>query len=208
MNLLIYTDLHISNSSLEECKFILDEYLILCDKHSINKVISAGDNFDTINPNSECLDLFSNFVKKLNRPIIILAANSHESTSIENSVLNHFGILHDKVEIVKEYIDENKLYVGHFIVQQSKNNYGGTVNKSELSKYAHVILGHGHDYELIPPNICQLGSCRFVDFGEKKDEAKKVAICLNYRSDSERWIFQPISSCIPMTDIILGVKND
>jgi DNA repair exonuclease SbcCD nuclease subunit len=207
LNLLFFGDLHIDKDSLEECKSVLDEILSLCKTHNITQVYDLGDTFDKITPSPFELDLFSSFLKELNLPITILAAQSHESISNSISIINHFGILKETVQVLKEYKDNNYLYCGHFIVNQSKKNMGGTVDSVSLKDFAFVLLGHGHNPEMIGKNIIQLGSCRFVDFGEDKSLKKHVGICLDYKGQSAEWKFVPLTSVIPMIDIELHKKE-
>ncbi len=109
--------------------------------------------------------------------------------------------------MVKEYHDENKLFVGHFIMNQSSKNFGGTVDSKTLKQYRYVILGHGHNHEMSRENWCQLGSIRYVDFGEDPNIKKVVAVCQNYESDRPKWIWIPLHSPYPMKNIILENKN-
>lgn len=204
MTYLFFGDIHLTERDIPEIDDIFSEILILKDKYCVNKVIITGDTFDRINPTSIELDCFSSFISKLNIPIILLSANSHESTTLEESVINHFGILKSNVLVCKEYVEDNKLFVGHFIVKDSSKNYGGTRTKSELTKYKNVILGHGHNYEVIKPNICQLGSVRFVDFGEDVTLKKKVAICTDFETDKPKWRFIDLNSPISMISLELG----
>ena len=196
-NVLFFGDLHISKDSLKECNLILKEILFLCDKYNITKVINLGDTFDRINPSSEELDLFASFIKKLNREIIILAAKSHESTAPEESILNHFGILFEKIQIVKEYIDENYLYCGHFTLNESMKYYGSKRSKNEFKNYKYVLLGHQHQPQVIKPNICHLGSTRYVNFDEINDK-KQVLLIENYRLEEEKCHFIALQSHYPM----------
>ena len=207
-NYLFFTDLHISKDSLKECSLILDEILDLCNKFNITHVFNVGDTFDVIKPTSLELTLFADFIKKLNRPITILIANSHESLSIEDSILNHFALLSDMVTVVKEYTDESHLYLGHFIVNESKQNYGGTKSKTDLVAYKYVILGHGHQPELIAPNICQLGSSRYVSFAEANDKEKLVCIINDYKTDAEKVIFQPLKAPYPMKEVLVSTLSE
>ena len=202
-NVLIYSDPHICLSSIEECNLIFNEIIELSNKYSVDTVISLGDNFNTISPTALELNCLANFIKKLNRKMIILAAQSHESSTHEISSLDHYGILTDNVSIVREYIDEEYLYCGHFIINESKKNYGGSVPKSALEKYRYVVLGHGHSYEVIPKNICQLGAVRYVDFAEVNDKAKIVLLIENYRTESEKLSFLALKSSYPMKDVIV-----
>ena len=192
---------------MEEINTIFDELLIIKDKHCINKVIIPGDSFEKINPTSKELDCLSTFLKKLNLPIILLAANSHESTTQTESIINHFGILTNTINVVKEYQDNNKLFVGHFIINQSSKNYGGIVDSKTLKQFQYVILGHGHNFEIIKPNIIQLSSIRYVDFGEDPKIPKMVGICKDYESPQPNWEFLPLNSPYLMINIELG-KNE
>ena len=77
-NYLFFSDLHLAQNSIAECKDILEEIITLCTVHNITKVFDLGDTFDKVNPSSEELDIFASFVTRLNLPIVVLAANSHE----------------------------------------------------------------------------------------------------------------------------------
>jgi len=206
-NILIFSDLHINSKELIECKAVLDEFHTLIAKYHIDALINAGDTFDNISPSSQELDIFSDFIKKANLPIIILAAQSHESTTPEQSILNHFGILNQNITVVKEFEDENYLYIGHFVLKESKYSYGATQSKYQFNKYKYVILEHQHDYETIPKNICHLGSCRRVDFSEDAKLPKKVAICLNYKTKDEKWLFPSLNSPYSLINIELATNS-
>lgn len=207
MNLMFATDFHILEQDLPEINEIFSELLILKDKYSINKLIVPGDSFDSIKPTSKELDCLANFFRKLNIPIILIVANSHESTTPEDSIVNHFGLLNDRIFVCREYIDEDKLYVGHFGIKESVLNYGGTVSKTELKKFKNVVLGHFHNFEIIKPNIMQLSSIRYVDFGEDKNNKKRIAICLDYGEKDQKWATILLNSPYPMIDIELE-KNE
>jgi len=193
---------------LEEINAIFDELLIIKDRYCINKLIIPGDSFDKVSPTSKELDCLSTFLKKINLPTTLISANSHESTTQTESVINHFGILADTINVVKEYHDENKLFVGHFIMNQSTKNYGGTVDFKTLKQYRYVILGHGHNHEISKDNWCQLGSIRYVDFGEDPKIPKVVGICQGYETDRPKWLWIPLNSCYPMVNLNLGKNLD
>ena len=206
MNLLIFGDLHITQNSLSECRLILNELLDLCKKYSISKIINLGDTFDALRPSSQELDLFAEFIKDLNRPITIIAANSHESENEQISILNHYGILSDNVTVVKEYIDGDHMYCGHFALLESNKSFGSKLSKEDLKDYLYVFLGHIHSQQMIKPNIVHLGSCRYVNFDEAKDKAKIVALITDYNGDKETVHFLKLKSPIPMLELHLGIK--
>ena len=207
-NILIYSDLHINLFSLKECILILEEIGMLINKHNIDTIINLGDTFDRLKPSSFELDIFATFIRRLgnNKQHIILAADSHESTTHTESILNHYGILSDNITVMKNYKDEKKLFCGHFIVKEAKKNFGTTISKKDLH-YAQVFLGHQHSWEIIKPNVCQLGSCRWVNFDEVEDKSKVVAIITDYGTNEQKTGFQALKSPIPMIEIYIR-KNE
>ena len=209
-NVLLFSDLHITQSSLKECILILEEIGSLVTKYNVDTLIDLGDTFDSLKPNSIELDTFATFIRRINKKIIILAANSHESTTQEESILNHYGILSDKVQIVKEYRDANHLYCGHFSIKESISNYDAKLSKEDFVAYLYVFLGHIHSYQLIKPNVVHLGSCRYVSFDEAEDKAKIVALITDYGMETEKVHFMKLKSPIPMIELKLSkeeVKN-
>jgi DNA repair exonuclease SbcCD nuclease subunit len=208
MNLLIYTDLHIKKSELMECALVLDEIIMLSNKYKVDVVYNLGDTFDTLKPESECLDLFSKFITKLNRPLIVLAAQSHESTTPEESIMNHFGILHPSVKVVKEYIDEDYMYCGHFTLTESSISYGATKSAEDYKKYKYVLLGHQHSLQAIGKNVIHLGACRYIDFAESQDKAKTVLLIENYKGTDETNHLLGLKTAYNMVDVYLDPKGE
>jgi DNA repair exonuclease SbcCD nuclease subunit len=206
-NILIFGDLHINQSSLKECFSILEEISQLVKKYSVDTIISLGDTFDFIDPSSDELDLLSVFIRKTNTNIILLAANSHESTTQKDSIINHFGILNELVTVVKEFKDSNHLYCGHYSIKESSKNYDAKVSQTDLKQYLYVFLGHLHSYEIIKPNIVHLGSCRYVNFDEAKDKQKIVALITNYDTEEEKVHFLKFKNPIPMVQIEFKSNN-
>jgi len=208
-NLLLYSDLHINLVSLKECILILEEIGILANKYNVDTLINLGDTFDGLKPSSSEMDVFATFIRRLgnHKKHIIISAQSHESETKEISVLNHYGILSDNVQIVKEYKDGNHLYCGHFSIKESINNYGAKLSKEDLKNYVYVFLGHVHSYQIIKPNICHLGSSRYVSFDEAKDKQKVIAIIEDYNGDKESVHFLKLKSPIPMVQLELGKKT-
>jgi len=210
-NILIYSDLHINQSSLKECILILEEIGMFANKYNCDTLINLGDTFDGLRPTSSEMDIFATFIRKLgNKKHIIIAAQSHESETEQQSILNHYGILSNNVQIVKEYKDSNHLYCGHFSIKESKNNYDAKLSKEAFKDYLYVFLGHIHSYQLIPKNIVHLGSCRYVDFAEAEDKAKIVALITDYGTEAEKCHFMKLKIPISMIQLELskeGSKN-
>jgi DNA repair exonuclease SbcCD nuclease subunit len=201
--LLIFSDIHLREQDIEECNLVFDELISLSNKHSVDTVISLGDNFDNNHPNALELNCFAEFIKKLgNKEIILLAAQSHESETTELSSVDIYGILTPNVKVVKEFIDKDKLYCGHFIVSEAiKGKFGSTISKNTLKKYKYVFLGHQHQHEIIKPNVCQLGSCRWINFDESQDKNKIVALIEGYDTETPKLTYLPLKSPYPMKDI-------
>ena len=208
-NILLFSDLHISQSSLKECILILEEIGMLANKYNIDTLINLGDTFDSLKPSSKELDIFATFINRLgNKQHIILAANSHESTTQEESILNHYGILSNNIRIVKEFKDNHHLYCGHFSLKESLSNYDAKLSKENFKGYAYVFLGHIHSYQMIKPNICHLGSCRYVSFAEAQDKQKVVVLISNYGTEKEGVHFLKLKSPIPMKELYLQKKDE
>ncbi len=207
MNIIVFGDIHIKKSELAECSLVLDEIVSLCNKYHVDQVIDLGDTFDTLRPESECLDLFAKFVKKLERPITIISANSHESSTSEESIVNHFGILSEGVKVVKEYIDESYLFAGHFFLNESNVNYGASRNAEEFKKYKYVFLGHQHTLQAIGKNIMHLGASRHIDFAETQDKAKVILLIEDYKSDTEKNHIIALKTPYPMREVYLDPKG-
>jgi DNA repair exonuclease SbcCD nuclease subunit len=188
---------------------ILEEIGMLANKYNVDTLINLGDTFDGLKPSSKELDVFATFIRRLgNKQHIILAADSHESTTQEESILNHYGILSDNINIFKEFKDDNHLYCGHYAIKESKAGYGTKLSKINLKDYLYVFLGHQHSYQLIPKNIVHLGSCRYVNFDESKDQQKIVALITNYNDEKEDVHFLKLRTPIPMIEIKFGKSNE
>jgi len=204
-NILIYSDLHINQSSIKECIHILEEIGMLANKYNCDTLINLGDTFDCLKPSSQEMDIFATFIRRLgNKKHIIISADSHESETKEISVLNHYGILSDNVLVTKEYKDDNHMYCGHFILKESNINYGAKLSKEDLKNYLYVFLGHQHSFQIIKPNCVQLGSCRYIDFSEAGDKQKVIAIISDYNTDKEQVHFLKLKTPYPMAEFILN----
>jgi DNA repair exonuclease SbcCD nuclease subunit len=207
MNLMFFGDIHCEEKSIPEIESIFSEILTIKDTQEVDGVIITGDSFDNVKPSPDELDCLASFLKKLNCPIQIIVAKSHESISETESVINHFGLLNNKISVCTEYQDEKYLYVGHFTLAESKYNYGSTISKKQFAQYKHVILGHQHSFQEIKPNIIHIGSIRYIDFAEAQDKEKFCLIIKNYRTIGQTLAFIPLKSLIPMISLELG-KNE
>jgi len=205
-NILIYADLHIDKENLKECILVLEEIGMLANKYNVDTTINLGDTFNGLKPSSQELDVFATFINRLgnDKQHIILAANSHESETEQNSIMNHFGILSNNIQVVKEYKSDNHLYCGHYSLKESSSNYDAKISKTALKDFVYVFLGHIHSYEVIKPNICHLGSSRWVSFSEIHDKHKIVALITDYNGAKEQVHFLKLKSPTPMVEFILN----
>jgi DNA repair exonuclease SbcCD nuclease subunit len=184
----------------------LDEILSLSEEYKIDAIINLGDTFDSLKPSSLELDLFSSFIKKWDKPIINIIAQSHESESSEVSILNHFALLNDNIKVIKQYEDKGYFY-GHFYTKEV-NPFGTTKTKEDLKKYFKSFLGHWHGRFLIKsPYIYFPGSCRWVSFSEIEDLQKGVIIIMDYQGVNERIEWVALKSPIPMKLLELQEKS-
>jgi len=199
MNKFIFTDWHIKEKDLQECQLIADELLCLIKEFSINEVCNIGDSFHVIKPSNLELDFFANFLQSLPVPMKMIVASSHESVSENNHILNHFSILHNKIELYPTDWTDGNLLLGHYICAEALKGFHSSITKKGLmdrSKLA--LLGHQHTFEELEPNrVYQLGSCRSVNFDES-GEKKKIAIIINYGTKNQKLEFIPLSSPYPM----------
>ena len=51
-NILLYSDLHITQTSAKECIYILEEIGMLANKYNCDTLINLGDTFDGLKPSS------------------------------------------------------------------------------------------------------------------------------------------------------------
>ena len=66
----------------------------------------------------------------------------------------------------------------------------------------HVCFSaHIYSYHIIKPNICHLGSCRWVNFSEASDKHKVVAIINDFNGSNESVHFYSLKSPIPMIQL-------
>lgn len=207
-NILIFSDLHINQSSLKECILILEEIGMLANKYNCDTLINLGDTFDGLKPSSQELDIFATFIRRLgNKQHIIISANSHESTTEQESILNHYGILSDNVKVVKEFRDDNHLLCIHDSVKESPINFDAKHSYKEYKDFIYIFAGHIHSYYILKPNFCGLGSCRWVSFSEAQDKYKIVALIEKYGTDKEQVHFLKLQTPIPMIEVILKNEN-
>jgi DNA repair exonuclease SbcCD nuclease subunit len=191
MTKIIFTDPHIEENALEELELIFKEIF----KYQADMLIMIGDYYDKRKPTTKEI-LFGTkwayfFKKKFSK--IIFVKGNHDKTQ-DISAINYLEYI--GIECVDDYTDEQNTYYGHFMTEKSLMEYG-THEKTlaELRQYSYVLLGHQHSFQELAPNIYHLGSCRYINFNEAKDDGKYII--LNYNNS---WDRRKLMSVIPMIE--------
>lgn len=165
--IVVFSDPHITESALSELDCIFKEILSISSKDTI--LIMCGDYFHksrfTYKEMLFGLDWAKLFVNNYKKVYFLEGNGLHEKVG-EHSAIEYLTRI--GVEVLEE-LELDGYYFGHYMVSESKFNYGKEVRSiKELSKYKGVFLGHQHSYqEKIHP-----GSCRYVSFGEVEDTGK------------------------------------
>lgn len=205
MKIGIFTDVHCKLEDLEELNLVCDEIYSVFTKNKVQAIYCLGDSFHTINPSSILINFYATFLKRFgNIPIKIIAAQSHESKSAEENILTHFGILSNNIEIASEFYlkteEGQKIFFGHFMVQESLCGFKEEKSVKEYKDYDFVFLGHQHTPQVIANNVYHLGSVRYINFSESNDKGKQVAIFDTEISPNQLKLIA-LTSIYPMIDV-------
>lgn len=194
MNRIIFTDPHIEEKALDELENIFKEVF----KQEVDELIMVGDYFHKKRPTAKEIIFgtkWAYFFRKRFKKVVFVRGN-HDRT-LDISAVDYLQYL--GIEIVDDYKDEDGTYYGHFMVNESKYQYGtARCGIKDLEKHTFVILGHMHSYQKLSSNAIHLGSCRYVNFNESKDKSKFMM--LNYNRLS--WKLIEFQTPIPMKDVI------
>ncbi len=193
MTKIIMTDPHITESAIPELENIFKEIF----KQNADMLICVGDYYDKKRPTAKEVIFgtkWAYFFKKRFKKVIFLRGNHDRTRDI--SAIDY--LLYLGIEVVDEYIDKDNIYYGHYMVNESKYGYGtAKCGIKELSKYRFVILGHMHSYQILSKNAIHLGSVRYCNFNESKDERKYIMIFFNGINGQRMSLDSPI----PMKDV-------
>ena len=121
MKYLVVGDVHISSENrLEDRKQVLAQIVGLAVIHNANKVLWAGDLFDSRHPNpEECNALYETIMglKEVSVQSILLIGNHDKSKGY--SALDVFEKLKvEGVKVVEENYIENGIFLGHFLLKE------------------------------------------------------------------------------------------
>lgn len=175
MRILVLGDLHIEESSIPELQTIINKEVFSI---KADKVVQTGDYYNKNRPTPKELAfgtaLAIDLAKHYNEVIILNGNGEHEIYN-NFAVTSYLGLL-PGVKVVPEYI-ENNIYFGHFMLYESKLEYGtGKCGIKDLEHYKWVFLGHQHNPQDLSKTIFHIGSIRYCNFNEVGDLYKRVAV--------------------------------
>ena len=194
MRILVIPDIHIEEKAISEISNIIFE--ITSIKADI--VVQLGDFYDKNRPTPYELKfgttIAQTLVDKYGKVIILSGTGKHD-------ILNNTSIIEylESVGVIvakKDFVYNNILF-GHFMLHESKLEYGtGKCGIKDLKKYKYVFLGHQHTPQKLADNIFHVGSIRYVNWNEVNDEYKRV-----YVIEDDKVTEIPLKSPIKMVDV-------
>lgn len=170
MKTLLFTDPHIKENALEELGKIFQE---ICS-YKADRLIMLGDYFNNNKSTPSEIYFGAYWAKKFTKHFkeVVFIKGNHDVLRKNSAVdfMSLFGI-----EVVDTYVDEDNNFYGHFMLQESPNNYESNKSLADYKQYNNIFLGHEHtpfQYK----NMYHIGSCRFCHFNETSTECKYVYI--------------------------------
>jgi len=207
----VFTDPHIRLEDFEELQLVCNETVTIFKTNNVKEIWMLGDSFHRTNPSPLEIDFFSNFLKQFgNIPIKIVAAASHESISLENSILTHFGILKDNILIAPhfEFTINNKKFL--LLHRMFKESLCGFKEDKSIYDYNYDFLFAGHQHtpqEIVKNKAYHIGSCRYINFSEAKDPYKYVGILDFDKKEANPLELIELKSIYPMFDLTIGTDT-
>jgi predicted phosphodiesterase len=198
MKTLIIGDTHIEERSINEIEAIFEADIFPLAS-SCQRIIQLGDYYEKNKPTPIELKYGTYLAKRLTcafKEVIIISGTGEHDLFHDTSVIEYLEAV--GVKAVKGDYIENKVLYGHFMLHESKLEYGtGKYGLKDLEGYTHVFLGHQHTPQNFNDKVCHVGSIRYQNFNESKDPYKRVLI-LN--SDTNKVTEKILNSTIPMKD--------
>lgn len=125
MKILHLGDLHIGKkvndiSMLEDQKYVLFQAIDLIEKENIKSVLICGDVFDKPIPSIEAINLFSDFLKELNKLAInvFIIAGNHDNI--------------ERLSYLSSFLEKSKIYFS--------KSYEGSIQKYSLEEDIDIFL--------------------------------------------------------------------
>jgi predicted phosphodiesterase len=192
--ILVFSDPHITEKAIPELKEVFKEIL----SYEVNKLIMLGDYYHFNQPSAKESLFGTKWAKKFkdnfDEVIYLRGTGRHDKIQGISCIdyLKYLGI-----KISDNYVI-NKMFFGHFMLKESKCNYGESkITFKDLEKHYNLsVLGHFHQFQKISRKVYHLGSCRFVNFGEVDYPTKYIALIKNGKIE-----FKRLKSIIPIKDV-------
>lgn len=171
MNVLFFSDPHISLNSIEELSDTFQWIFDVAKKEKVDTVVMLGDYYDKKTPHIKAFLFGTEWASKFKNEFekVIFLRGNHDNVQDTSNLdyLQYFGI-----EIVDDCIVEG-IYCGHFFTDKSPISYGKKIHplkKLKKKGINYILLGHYHDFCEISKNAYHIGSVRFTSFGETEDK--------------------------------------
>jgi DNA repair exonuclease SbcCD nuclease subunit len=183
MKYLVVGDVHIaSDNRLEDRKKVLSQIVDIAIERKVDKVLWAGDLFDSRHPNpEECNALYETVIKLRGAIILSVLLIGNHDKSKGYSALDVFKKLQVAgVEVVEDRHIENGIFLGHFLVKElvlsNDIELSGVVTAEQLiTRYPEpklFLIGDNHKPSNIDYNgrkLYSLGSIDRCNFGERRN---------------------------------------
>jgi DNA repair exonuclease SbcCD nuclease subunit len=198
-------DIHLDEVSAEECYDIAYE-IVKIKRDRIDgpcDILFLGDICDKNKLNAVELDKLLGFFqifKSTFRELIIIKGN-HDQYDSDSSIVDFLNYFDIQIE-ADEFVYNDCLF-GHFFTDKSTSAFGRYRYKIEdlKKKYKYTLLGHQHDFQQLAENIYHVGSIRFIDFGERPDIKKRIAILTDKIEFVELTYTMPIYDVCMITEL-------
>ena len=202
MRSLFITDTHIEEKLIPESIDIFKEIF----SYKADRIYHIGDFYNKNKPSPIELKFGTSIAKQMvdiYKDVTILDGNGIHSILHGESVTRYLKYLGIKTvgREHKETIDNKRILLGHFMLNESKLEYGsGKYGIKDLKGYDFVLLGHQHlKQELLKDKIYHIGSTFYQNFNEVNDPYKQIAII-----DNGVLTFIPLKSPTPMVQLNTG----
>jgi DNA repair exonuclease SbcCD nuclease subunit len=204
MKILVFSDPHIEESSLDELNLIFSEII----KEKADQLIILGDYFDKKGRvSSKELIFGSKWLKKFKQRYerVVWVSGNHDNTQ-DVSLADIFKPWGIEVTYGSYLASDgyNSIYYGHEFAEDTlsfdTNAQLLSLSKLKKKKVRFVFLGHYHDHRIIADEddftACYVGSCRYIKFDEK-ETIQKYFIIIDHGEVKQ----YTIESAIPLKNI-------
>lgn len=185
---IVIGDIHVKESVFDELTNIFNEIYDFAKDENLSSINFLGDIFHTTHPSAKEVLFITTWIKKFSEvcPNILILKGNHGMTSDDVNFSDFlFCLSDDKCNVVVleeaiKIISGKKIYLGHFMLNESDLAFGtGIKSKEELKEFDYVILGHQHKFQKISDKIYHLGAVRKCTFGEAFYSDPKIAYFIN-----------------------------